>query len=61
MYCVTASELHNSGENAEEIVNLHGLRNYLTVNAAPEHVTNCKDLLKVVENMPKLISQSISK
>lgn len=55
MHWVTASELHNSGENAEEI-NLHELRNYLTVKAAPEHVTNCEDLLRVVENMHKLVS-----
>lgn len=52
MHWVTAAELYNSGANAEEI-NLCGLRNYLTVNSAPEHVKNCKDLLRVVENMHK--------
>lgn len=59
MYWVTASELHSSGENAEEI-NLHGLTSYLTVHATLEHVTNCEDFLTVVENMHKLSSYSIS-
>lgn len=54
MHWVTAAELYNSGANAEEI-NLCGLRNYLTVNSAPEHVKNCKDLLRVVENMHKWV------
>lgn len=60
MHWVTASDLHNSGENAEEI-NLRGLRNYLMVNAAPEHGTNCEDLLKVVKNTHRVSSHSISK
>lgn len=57
MCWVTASELPNSGENAEESVGFRGLGHHLTINASPEHGPNCQDLLMVVEKMHKLRSQ----